>query len=105
MMIVAEGDQWGGAVKLNQTLAENKCPFPTRVAIIGHMQRGGMPTPEDRILASELGCWAVRGILNGHSHVMAGAIGGRCVYTPFEDTYTKKAIPAELLELVATMAH
>jgi len=105
MMIVSEGDQWGGAAKLNQMLAETKCPFPTRVAILGHLQRGGMPTPEDRILASQLGSWAVRGILAGRTHVMAGAIGGRCVYTPFEETYTKKLIPRELLELVETMAH
>jgi len=105
MIIVAEGDEWQGATKLHQALSENKCPFPARVAILGHMQRGGTPTTEDRILASQLGSWAVRGILIGHSHVMAGAVGGRCVYTPFEETYKKKPIPAELLELVATMAH
>jgi 6-phosphofructokinase 1 len=106
MLIIAEGDEWGGAEKLNSQLIQAGCPFPTRVAILGHLQRGGSPTPEDRILASQLGCWAVRGIMEGRSKVMAGRVAGACVYTPLEATYAShKPIAPGLLELVSTMAH
>lgn len=43
----------------------------TRATILGHIQRGGIPVPYDRILASSMGEYAVKLLLNG--------VGGRCV--------------------------
>lgn len=37
----------------------------TRVTVLGHVQRGSPPTPEDRLLASAFGVHAVELILNG----------------------------------------
>jgi len=106
MMVVAEGDEKGGAEILNEQLKQAGCPFPTRVVILGHLQRGGSPTPDDRILASRLGDFAVRSILDGRTGVMAGVVGSECVLTPFEETYaTHKPIPAALLELLEVMAN
>ncbi len=106
MAIVAEGDQFGGAQKLHEALQAADCPYSTRVAVLGHLQRGGSPTPEDRILASQLGSGAVTGVVNGLTGVMAGRKAGECVYTPFAEAVTghKEIVPA-MVQLIAEMAH
>ena len=106
MMVVAEGDELGGAEILNRQLQEHGCPFATRVVILGHLQRGGNPTPEDRLLASQIGKAAVDAILAGRTCVMAGVLGGRDAYTPLQETFaTHKPLPVELLELVERLAN
>lgn len=41
MIVVAEGDELGGAEVLNEKLLKAGCPFQTRVVKLGHLQRGG----------------------------------------------------------------
>jgi 6-phosphofructokinase 1 len=104
MMIVAEGDERGGAMQLHEELKKRGSPYSSRVVVLGHLQRGGSPTPEDRLLASQTGDFAVQSILNGHTGVMAGIQGIQCVLTPFEETFTKhKPIPPDLCKLLETM--
>ena len=58
MVIVAEGvpgGAYGVAKKINEATA-----LDTRVTILGHVQRGGAPTAEDRIAATYMGYEAVR---------------------------------------------
>ncbi len=106
MMIVAEGDEEGGAEILYEQLQQVGCPFPMRVVVLGHLQRGGSPSPEDRILASRLGDFAVRSILAGQTGCMAGIIGDETRLTPFPNTFADhKPIPAELLELIEALAN
>ena len=45
--------------------------FAGRATILGHIQRGGSPTPSDRVLASRMGVKAVELLING--------VGGHCV--------------------------
>jgi 6-phosphofructokinase 1 len=105
IVVVAEGDEEGGAMKLNEDLCAIGCPFQTRVVILGHLQRGGSPVASDRILATRLGDYAVRSILAGHNGATAGEVCGQLVLTPFPQTYSEhKAVPAELVRLLATMA-
>lgn len=105
MMVVAEGDERGGALELQQQLQEAGCPYNTRAAILGHLQRGGSPTPEDRLLASQLGAHAVREILRGHTGVMAGMVGGHPGVTEFPTTFaTHKPIPQRLYDLLETLS-
>lgn len=105
MMIVAEGVGRGGAQGLYEQLKQQQCPFPLRLVILGHLQRGGSPSPEDRILASLLGHGAVDALLDGATGVMAGSINGRVVLTPLEEAIERqKPIPRHLLDLVATLA-
>jgi 6-phosphofructokinase 1 len=105
MIVVAEGDEYGGAVKLQTDLRAAGCPFSTRTLILGHLQRGGSPVPDDRILASRLGDFAVRSILAGCTGAMAGVIKGELVLTPFAETYAEhKPVPEELLKLLETLA-
>ena len=105
MIVVAEGDEAGGAAILNEGLKNAGCPFQTRVLTLGHLQRGGSPVPADRILASRLGDFAVQAIDEGETGAMAGSIKGQLVLTPFQDTYAAhKPVPNELLELLKTLA-
>ncbi|QUM77087.1 6-phosphofructokinase [Moritella sp. 24] len=43
----------------------------TRATVLGHLQRGGTPTARDRIMASRMGSYAVKLLIDGE--------GGRCV--------------------------
>jgi 6-phosphofructokinase 1 len=105
MVVVAEGDEYGGAEKLKADLTAAGCPFSTRTLILGHLQRGGSPVPADRILASRLGDFAVRSILAGHTGAMAGLVHGELVLTPFPETYARhKPVPDALVKLLETLA-
>lgn len=106
MIVVAEGDENGGVEKLHADLIAAECPFPMRVLTLGHLQRGGSPAPADRILATLLGQFAVKSILDGKSGVMAGQIKHELVLTPFEQTFGKhKPVPPDLVTLLDEMAH
>jgi len=105
MVVVAEGDELGGAVVLNEQLRRDGCPFDTRAVLLGHLQRGGAPTPDDRILATRLGDLAVRALADGAQGVMAGVIRGEPALTPLEQTYADhKAVPESFLDVLRTMA-
>jgi 6-phosphofructokinase 1 len=105
MIVVAEGDELGGADELNEHIKKAGCPFQTRVIKLGHLQRGGSPVVFDRILASRLGDFAVRAITEGKTGVMAGQIRGELVLTPFTETFAQHhAVPEEYLKLLKTMA-
>ncbi len=105
MIVVAEGDELGGAEVLNEKLLKAGCPFQTRVVKLGHLQRGGAPVVADRILASRLGDFAVRALSEGNNGAMAGEIRGQLTLTPFLQTYEKHhAVPEDYLQLLATMA-
>ncbi|MBN1393411.1 MAG: 6-phosphofructokinase [Pirellulales bacterium] len=106
MVVVAEGDELGGAVILNEKLRLAGCPFDTRVVLLGHLQRGGAPVPDDRILATRLGDFAVRSLDEGADGAMAGAVSGELVLTPFEETFAEhKAVPQSFLDVLRTMAN
>jgi len=102
--IVAEGDEAGGAAGLVERFRAHGAPFDIRTVILGHVQRGGSPVPADRILATRLGAFAVRSILDGHSGKMAGQTRGELVLVPFPDTFGHNPVPPELIELLETMA-
>jgi 6-phosphofructokinase 1 len=105
MIIVAEGDELGGAEILNEGLKKAGCPFQTRMLTLGHLQRGGSPVPSDRILASRLGNFAVQAVDEGETAAMAGELNHQLILTPFQDTYANhKPVPDELVELLKTMA-
>lgn len=105
LMIVAEGDEKGGADAINQQLQLHGCPFSTRTVTLGHLQRGGVPTPEDRRRATQMGCAAVDAIVDGKTGVMAGTQGEQSVLVPFADTFREhRPVPPALLQVLAEMA-
>jgi 6-phosphofructokinase 1 len=105
IVIVAEGDESGGAYKVAEQVKERLPELDTRVTILGHIQRGGSPSAFDRVLASSLGFLAVRGLVQGQRGVMAGIMDKQVVYTPFEKAIKHhKDINLELLEMSRILA-
>ena len=100
LVVVAEGDETGGAIKLCAKLEEDFKNYDMKVCILGHIQRGGNPTARDRVLASRLGAHAVKALEEGHSKVMVGILNGEIKLTPIDETFgKKKRINFDLVEL------
>jgi 6-phosphofructokinase 1 len=83
IIIVAEGDDAGGAFEVAAKVKEKFNYYDTRVSILGHVQRGGSPTCMDRVLASTMGFEAVKALMNGERGVMIGVVNKDVVCTPF----------------------
>ncbi|MDQ3191003.1 MAG: 6-phosphofructokinase [Bacteroidota bacterium] len=105
IVIVAEGDESGGAFEVAKKIKEKYTNYDIRVTILGHIQRGGSPTCMDRILASRLGVAAVEGLLDGKSNVMAGIVNQKVEYTPFSEAVKHhKALNGEMMRLVEILS-
>ena len=89
IVIVAEGEEQGGAVDIARKVKEKLPDYDTRVTTLGHIQRGGAPTCNDRVLSSVLGHGAVEALLDGVSGVMVGQRSGKIIHTPFEEACTR----------------
>jgi 6-phosphofructokinase 1 len=68
---------------------EKRTGFETRYALLGHIQRGGTPTPFDRILATRYGVAAVDLIANGEQGKMVAIQGSGLVSVPVEEIIEK----------------
>jgi 6-phosphofructokinase 1 len=102
IIVVAEGV--GKADDIARQLHEYSGLEP-RVTVLGHIQRGGSPTHNDRILASRLGDFAVQKLLEGDSGKGLGIVSGRLTATDFETVCnTKKAFDIEMYELAKRLA-
>lgn len=84
IIIVAEGDEIGGAFNVGEVLKEKFPTYDIRVSVLGHIQRGGKPSCMDRVLASRLGVAAVEGLLHGQSGEMVGLKNKEIIFTPFD---------------------
>lgn len=79
--------------------------FETRVTVLGHVQRGGSPTPTDRILGSRFGVAAMDAISAGKSEVMTALHGERVELVPLSEVAGKlKTVPEELLRVAKALA-
>lgn len=58
--------------------------YECRATVLGYIQRGGSPTPEDRLLAARLGKYAVDLLHQNIYGVAVGIINDKLTYTPFE---------------------
>jgi 6-phosphofructokinase 1 len=105
IVIVAEGDESGGAYEVAAAVKEKIPDIDARVTILGHIQRGGSPSSFDRVLASTLGYVAVKGLVEGQRGVMAGIVNKEVVYTPFDKAIKHtKDINRDLLEMSRILA-
>jgi 6-phosphofructokinase 1 len=84
IVVVAEGDESGGAFKVADVIKRHVPELDVRVTILGHIQRGGNPTCMERVNASIVGFNAVKGLMNGHRNEMVGIINKTVTFTPFE---------------------
>ena len=105
LIIVAEGNPIGGAAVIAERVGAAIPEMEARVAIIGHLQRGGSPTRLDRILASRLGHGAVEGLLAGHRGEAVGLINDQVVFTPFQRAIEEaKPVSEEMIRLAEILA-
>jgi 6-phosphofructokinase 1 len=75
---------------------EQRTGFETRVTVLGHIQRGGTPTPRDRVLATRYGLKAAELALEGQFGQMAALRGDDIVAVSLDEaTAELKTVPAE----------
>jgi len=105
IIIVAEGDESGGAYKVAEILKQRFPQFDMRVSILGHIQRGGSPTCMERVNASLMGYNAVQALIEGKKNVMVGIINKQVAFTPFEQaikhTQTLNADMLKMMEILS----
>ncbi|GEN88098.1 6-phosphofructokinase [Oceanobacillus sp. FSL W8-0428] len=69
---------------------EEATDLETRVTVLGHIQRGGSPTGQDRVLASRLGAAAVELLLNNKGGRMVGIRNNQIVDNDINDILKMK---------------
>ncbi|MCC8143040.1 MAG: 6-phosphofructokinase [Tannerellaceae bacterium] len=98
IVLVAESDVTGGAMGVAERVKKEYPQFDVRVSILGHLQRGGSPTAQDRILATRMGIAAIEALLDDQRNVMIGIKNDQITYVPFSQAIKKdKPINYELL--------
>ncbi len=106
IIIVAEGDDSGGAFEVAKHIESNFPDFKTRVSILGHIQRGGSPSCNDRVLASSLGYHAVIALLKGKKGMMVGQVDNKIVFTPFAKAIKQdQMLNKNLLEMARVLSN
>lgn len=105
LIVVAEGDEFGGAQEV-ATFIKAKLPNQSvRVCILGHIQRGGSPTCMDRLIASRMGYHAVESLMEGRHNVFVGIVNNKMHYTPLDEAVKKKQkISEEWLKIVKILS-
>jgi len=102
IIIVAEGVY--PIMELKDYIVENTGQ-DTRITILGHIQRGGMPTAVDRILASQMGKMAVDCIISGKKNVMVAGREERINTIPLQEVINGKKTPElEMFELARILS-
>lgn len=103
IVVVAENCWPGGTSALSEALAQ-QTGSEIRPVILGHVQRGGSPVSQDRVLATELGVYAVQMVGEKTSGVMLGMSAGNLVSVPLERTWTeKKPLPTSSVSSMLTL--
>jgi 6-phosphofructokinase 1 len=89
----------GVGARLAQEI-EQRTGFETRVTVLGHVQRGGSPTPRDRVLATRYGLKAADLVQEGRFGRMAALHGDAIVDVPLEEATSElKTVPDDWFEV------
>lgn len=105
LVVVAEGDEFGGGNEIARIVKKRLPNIDTRVCILGHIQRGGAPTCLDRLIASRMGYHAVESLMQGRYNVMVGIVNNKLHYTPLDHAIkAKQKITSQWLKIVKILA-
>lgn len=105
LVVVAEGDEFGGGNEIARIVKRRLPNIDTRVCILGHIQRGGSPTCLDRLIASRMGFHAVESLLQGRFNVMVGIVNNKLNYTPLDHAVkAKQKLSNQWLKIVKILA-
>jgi 6-phosphofructokinase len=86
-------------------LIEQRVGIETRITTLGHLQRGGIPTPRDRLLASRLGTEAADLVLKGKFGYMMAVQKNGFIPVPLADVVGKKKYVTADCGLIRTAKH
>lgn len=105
IIILAEGGAKGTATQVAEQIRQQVgAELDLRITTLGHIQRGGAPSAQDRILASRLGLGALEGLLKGKKNVMVGIVNNELVYhSLYEAINHTKSLHEDLLRLVEVL--
>ncbi len=102
LVIVAEGV--GGAIEMAQEI-EKRTGIKTTATILGHIQRGGSPTVDDRVYASEMGLKAVEALMAGKSNRLIVMQGHKITDVDIDEGLAmKKELNPDLIRLCKVMS-
>ena len=105
LIVVAEGDGFGGANEVEKILKSKLPNAEIRVCILGHIQRGGSPSCLDRLIASRMGYHAVESLMEGRYNVFVGILNNKMNYLPLEKAVKNKGkISEEWMKIVKILA-
>ncbi len=97
IVMVAEGI--GGVEALARKI-EQECGVESRAIVLGHVQRGGSPTVKDRVVASQMGYYAVQKLIAGESNrVIVLKNEGITDYDIYEALCMKKTVDDNLYKV------
>jgi 6-phosphofructokinase 1 len=92
IVIVAEGSAKGSDVA---DIIVKETGLETRLSVLGYIQRGGIPTAFDRLLAARLGSRAVELLLDGQTDKCVSLKDNRFITIPLETAIQPKTIDYE----------
>jgi 6-phosphofructokinase 1 len=105
LIVVAEGDDFGGAEEVHKILKGKLPNAEIRVCILGHIQRGGAPSCLDRLIASRMGFHSVECLIEGRHNVFVGIMNNKMHYVPLANAVKSKGkISDEWLRIVKILA-
>ena len=107
IVLVSESkkDGTGGAQYYADRLLKEYPEYEARVTILGHLQRGGIPTAQDRILSSRLGVAAIEALKDGQRNIMIGVKDDKIVYVPINKAiHIDKPIDKELINVLNVLS-
>jgi len=105
LIVVAEGENFGGAAEVQKRILADLPNAEIRVCILGHIQRGGSPSCLDRLIASRMGYHAIECLIEGRYNVFVGIMNNKMHYIPLENAVkTKGKIGDEWLKIVKILA-
>lgn len=105
VMVVAEGDDLGGAYEMLKALKEGGSPYEMRVVVLGHVQRGGVPCPADRLLAAKLGVGAIEALERGETGKMLGFVNAHLKLSPLEEVIAShREVTDEMMHLLDALS-
>ena len=103
IIVMAEGEKPGLSYRVAEAL--EKRGYSAKVCILGHTQRGGVPTAHDRLIASAMGASAVAYLLAGKSDGMVAIQSNELKLVPFKIMADgKKKLPLDILKLAQILA-
>ena len=106
LVVVAEGATYN-ASELTKAISGHAemAGFTIRTTILGHVQRGGVPSASDRILAARFGVDAIEYLAQEKHGVLVGIHNGEIIHTPLEEVANnKKELDLSFFQMAKVLA-